>query len=182
MKSRTGEIKLQGRLTIVPCTQRKACEFIAQYHRHHRPPRGSVINMAVVDEGCRVRGVATAGRPVARVLDDGQTLEVNRVATDGCPNACSALYGALARAARSLGYRSIITYTLPSEGGSSLKGAGWIVDCGTRGGEWVHAGRERANDWPTTVKWRWSKALAESAPKPIWPEAGVDSRQLELIG
>lgn len=116
----------RSRLYVVPCTQRKAFEYIAARHRHHRPPNGTIMNLAVVDESGLVRGVATASRPVSRFLDDGLTLEVSRVATDGCPNACSALYGAIARAARALGYTSAITYTLPSEGGGVIEG-GWVV-------------------------------------------------------
>ena len=122
------------RLRVIPCTFKAACSFIANHHRHHRPPAGSVINVAVIDDEGLVRGVATAGRPVARMLDDGFTLEVNRVATDGAPNACSALYGAIARIARAMGYASIVTYTLPSEGGSSLRGAGWDVEGESGGG------------------------------------------------
>lgn len=115
----------QPHLTIVPLTQREAVAFIREHHRHHPPPRGDVFRLGVADEDGTVRGVAMIGRPVARHLDDGWTLEVNRVATDGCPNACSALYGAAWRAARALGWRRVITYTLASESGSSLRGAGW---------------------------------------------------------
>jgi hypothetical protein len=35
------------------------------------------------------------------------------------------LYGAIARAARALGYRRLITYTLASESGTSLRAVGW---------------------------------------------------------
>jgi hypothetical protein len=78
-----------------------------------------------VSEGEVVRGVAIVGRPIARHQDDGWTLEVNRCCTDGAKNACSMLYAAAWRAARALGYRRLITYTLPAEGGASLRGAGW---------------------------------------------------------
>ena len=122
------------------------------------------MNLAVVDEAGLVRGVATASRPVSRFLDDGSTLEVSRVATDGCPNACSALYGAIARAAKALGYTSAITYTLPSEGGASLRGAGWNCDGSTGGGSWDKPSRRRVDKAPTSVKTRWRKQLAGSAP------------------
>ena len=74
-----------------------------------------------------LRAVCIVGRPVARHFDDGQTLEVNRTATDGTRNANSMLYGAAARAAFALGYTRLITYTQASESGSSLKAAGWKV-------------------------------------------------------
>ena len=60
-------------------------------------------------------GVAICGRPVARRLDDGYTLEVNRLCTDGTPNACSILYAAAYRAARAMGYNKVITYILDTE-------------------------------------------------------------------
>lgn len=171
------------RLHVVPCTLKMACKFISMAHRHHRPPVGSVFNLAVVDTSGMVRGVATIGRPVARMLDDGFTVEVNRVATDGTPNACSALYGAVARAARSLGYTTCITYTLPSEGGASLRGAGWEIDCDNAGGgSWVHSGKKRNNDWPLMAKWRWSKSLskADRPSKITWPEP-KDAPQMTLF-
>lgn len=70
-------------------------------------------------------GVAIVGRPTARMLDDGWTVEVTRLATDGAHNACSILYAAAWRAARAMGYRRCVTFTLPEEGGASLRGAGW---------------------------------------------------------
>lgn len=42
-------------------------------------------------------GVAIAGQPIARKLDDGLTIEVRRLCTDGTKDACSKLYGACAR-------------------------------------------------------------------------------------
>lgn len=73
-------------------------------------------------------GVAVGALPSARALMDGYTLEVTRVATNGYPNACSMLYAASANAARALGYRRCVTYTLESEKGTALKAAGWKVD------------------------------------------------------
>lgn len=113
-------------LRVVPITQREAKAFVAAVHRHHKPPAGSVFCIAVaVDD--TVVGVAMVGRPVAREYDNGYTLEVNRTATDGTPNANSMLYGAAWRAAKALGYRRLITYTMASESGGSLRGAGWTV-------------------------------------------------------
>lgn len=68
-----------------------------------------------------------AGRPVARGLDDGHTIEVVRLATDGTPNACSMLYGACWRAARALGYVRGVTYTQTDESGASLRASGWTL-------------------------------------------------------
>jgi hypothetical protein len=141
-------------VTIVPCTLREACAFVAQHHRHHRPPRGCLFCIgAVVEE--RVVGVAIVGRPVARALQDGFTAEVTRVATDGTRNACSALYGAAWRAARAIGYRRLVTYTLPSEGGASLRGAGWRCIGEAGGGSWSRASRPRVDMHPMQQKMRW---------------------------
>ena len=111
-------------LRIVPLSFRQACAFIAEHHRHHKPPRG--MKFAIGVENGHLCGVATAGRPVARAYDDGLTLEVNRTCTDGTDNANSMLYGAIWRAAKAMGYRRCITYTQDGESGASLKGAGWV--------------------------------------------------------
>ncbi|MFD4401029.1 XF1762 family protein [Kitasatospora sp. NPDC058478] len=111
-------------LTITPLGFREACEAVERLHRHHRRPRGHKFSIGVA-AGTELVGVAIIGRPVARAFDDGWTLEVTRLATDGTPNSCSALYGAAWRAARACGYRRMITYTHASEPGTSLRAAGW---------------------------------------------------------
>lgn len=113
------------RLTIVPLTWRQACAFNDDMHRHHKAPRGCKFAIGVVDPTRKLRGVALCGRPVARALDDGLTIEVNRTATDGCVNANSALYGACWRIATAMGYLRIVTYNQQGETGSSLKAAGF---------------------------------------------------------
>ncbi len=120
-------------LSIVPISQKEAFLFVKQLHRHHKPPRGSVFQLAAVKDG-EIVGVAIVGRPVARRLQDGWTLEVNRCCTDGTRNACSFLYGAAWRAAKALGYRKLITYTLPAEGGGEPKRCG--VDPNRKGWGW----------------------------------------------
>ena len=92
-----------SRLRVIPITFAGAKAFITVHHRHHRAPVGHMFSLAVLDGTDSVRGVATVGRPVARMLDDGRTLEVTRLATDGCYNACSALYGAAWREVRRRG-------------------------------------------------------------------------------
>lgn len=99
-----------------PIAFAEVCAFIAAHHRHHKPPVSHLFSVAASD-GEKVVGVAVVGRPVARMLQDGWTAEVTRLATDGSKNACSLLYGAAWRAARALGYRRLVTYTLPEEGG-----------------------------------------------------------------
>jgi hypothetical protein len=131
-------------LRVVPCSLKEANAFVALHHRHHKPARGCKFCVAVADGG-RVVGVAIVGRPVARGLQDGLTLEVNRCCTDGSRNACSLLYGAAWRAARVLGYERLVTYTLPEEGGASLRGAGWHLIGHRGGGNWNTPTRPRAD-------------------------------------
>ena len=94
----------QPRLKVVPIHLREANAYVREHYRHHGPVVGYKFAVAVATEDDVIRGVAIVGRPVARRLDDGLTLEVNRLATDGTPNACSALYGASWRVAKELGY------------------------------------------------------------------------------
>jgi len=145
------------RLEIVPCTLRAANAYVKEHHRHHKPPQGARFALAVADEDGVLRGVAMVGNPVARMLNDGRTAEVVRVATDGCPNACSALYGAAWRAARALGYKKLITYTLQEEGGASLRGAGWTCIGEAGGGTWNRKSRPRVDEHPLQVKMRWER-------------------------
>lgn len=143
-------------LRLLPCTLTDAAAFVRQHHRHHRPPQGGLFAVAVGDDV--VRGVAIVGRPVARGLQDGWTAEVTRLATDGARNACSMLYGACWRAARALGWRRLVTYTLPSEGGASLRAAGWRLIGEAGGGSWSCESRPRVDRHPTQTKLRWEVA------------------------
>lgn len=141
-------------LSLVPITLRDACAFIAEHHRHHDPPRGCILTVGAAT-GDRVVGVCVVGRPVARMLQDGFTAEVTRVATDGARNANSFLYGAAWRACRALGYRRLVTYTLPGEGGASLRAAGWTLLGEAGGGSWSRRSRPRVDHAPTQVKLAW---------------------------
>ena len=127
---------------------------MTEHHRHHKAPQGGLFAVAVSDAN-DVRGVAIVGRPVARMLADGWTAEVTRVCTDGARNACSMLYAAAWRACRALGYRRLITYTLVTESGASLRGAGWRVVGEAGGGSWSRESRPRIDKHPIQRKLRW---------------------------
>jgi hypothetical protein len=143
-----------SRLEVVPITLAEANTFVEQYHRHHRPVVGHKYSLAVTD-GEKIVGVAIVGRPVARYLDDGWTLEVNRCCTDGTRNACSMLYAASWRAARAMGYHKLITYILDSETGVSLKAAGWKC-LGEAGGlRWTGKRRPTVDLCPAQMKIKW---------------------------
>ena len=143
------------RLTIVPVSLRDAASYVSQYHRHHKPPQGGKFAVAVADDTETIRGVAIVGRPVSRILDDSWTAEVLRVATDSCPNACSALYAASWRVARAMGYRRLVTYTLDTEPGTSLLAAGWKLVGQAGGGSWNRNSRPRVDTHPLQGKLRW---------------------------
>jgi hypothetical protein len=117
-------------LRIVPLTLKAANDFVASVHRHHGAITGGLdyFRVGCVDGEGKLRGVAIVTRPPNRNSDDGTTCEVVRLATDGVHNACSFLYGACARIARAMGFKRLITYTLESEGGASLRAAGWIME------------------------------------------------------
>ena len=139
-------------IELRPITQPDAFAFIAQHHRHHRPPVGALWWQAVHDDAGQLVGVAISGRPVARALDDGLTVEVTRLCTDGTPNACSMLYAAARRAAEAKGYRRGLTYILASEPGTSLRAAGWQSLWTTSGGSWDRPARRRIDKHPTEPK------------------------------
>lgn len=140
-------------LEVVPTTLAEANEYVKRHHRHHKPTVGHKFSLAVAD-GERVVGVAIVGRPVSRHLDDGWTLEVNRLCTDGTKNACSKLYAAAWRAARALGYRRLVTYILESEPGTSLKAAGWRCVGEAGGLRWTGQRRPQVDLYPAQLKLR----------------------------
>ena len=145
-------------LFLIPVSLKDANAFVAAHHRHHKPTRGHKFSIGCASGGQLV-GVAIVGRPVSRYLDDGLTLEVNRLCTTGEQNACSMLYGAAARAAKAMGYQKIITYTLDSEPGTSLRAAGWTC-VGPAGGErWTGQRRPAADLYPAQMKLRYEKLL-----------------------
>ena len=111
-------------LKIRPISLKTAQQFVKDHHRHNKPPTGHKFSIGLYD-GDILIGIATAGRPVARALDDGLTLEITRTCTNGERNANSMLYGAIVRAATALGYIKCVTYTQQDESGASLRGAGW---------------------------------------------------------
>jgi hypothetical protein len=150
----------QPTITVVPLTLPTANLVVERIHRHHAAiPAGFVWWAVGAVAGGELVGVAIAGRPTNRNNDDGQTVEVLRVATDGTPNAPSALLGACARAAKAIGARRVITYTLDSEGGASLRGAGWVRELDGIESCWTKGTSRRkavAREHMTQAKTRWA--------------------------
>jgi hypothetical protein len=164
------------RLIAVPCSVTRAREVVESLHRHHGPSTSGLYAAAVATEDGTVRGVALIGRPVARLLDDGWTLEVTRVATDGTPNACSALYGIARRLAAALGYARLVTYTRADEPGSSPRAAGLADDGPIRARSWNMPGRARTDKTEIVPRRRWSLDLGDSL-EVKWPERPPPQRE-----
>lgn len=139
-------------LTIPPISLHSANRCVALHHRHHQPVRDCSAGVAVRDRAGG-RGVAILGRPVARRRAAARTADVT-------PTACSMLDGAAWRAVRRLGYLRLVTYTVPSEPGASLRGAGWALIGEVAGGSWTREARPRIGRHPTVPKLRWERAFA----------------------
>jgi len=146
---------------LCPVTLREAQAFVLQYHRHNDPPQGHKFSIGLTENG-RLVGVVVCGRPIARTLDNGYTAEITRCCVmDNVRNANSRLYAAALRAARAMGYRRVLTYTLPEESGASLKAAGFREDGMTKPNPngWDMPGRPRKKPtkYPYCQKIRWIK-------------------------
>lgn len=158
-----GQLLLDHNLVVVPVTLTVAKAFVLEHHRHCPPPAGWRFGAAVMN-GAQMIAVVCVGRPVARALDHTKVVEVNRlcvrtdVPTGYVWNACSLLYGWAAREAKKRGFARVITYTLDTEPGTSLKAAGWLHDGSVQG---------RKRGWrtglPTTDKTRWARDLGARA-------------------
>lgn len=158
-------------IKAVPVSLKQAQAYVDELHRHHVHTVGDKYRVGAEVDG-KLVGVVQVGRPVSRYLDDGKTLEVIRLCTDGTKDVCSFLYAKSARIAKELGYSKIITYILESESGISLKASGWHLEdpeCG--GGNWSSPSRPRdivdtqlslypmREKYSTVKKQRWAKEL-----------------------
>ena len=142
-------------MEAIPINFKTAKEFINKNHSHHKAPQGWKFGIGI-KENNKIIGVGIAGRPVARLLDNGFTLEITRCCTDGSKkNIASMIYGSLCRAAKALGYRRCITYTLITEKGTSLKASNWKKKHITKGNTWNRKNRQRKDKHPTCDKIMW---------------------------
>jgi|TARA_Y100000310_G_scaffold286526_1_gene310814 hypothetical protein len=142
-------------LRIIPLDLKEANRAVDMFHRHHKPVVGHRFSLGAVDESGKLVGAAIAGRPIARVTNQKFVLEVTRVATDGTKNACSLLLGAVARAAKNMGYSRVQTTTLQKESGSSLRACGWVCHETNRNGKHWDSRSGRDVDCKDELKVRW---------------------------
>lgn len=158
-------IPASGKLEVREIRLRDAGAFVNLYHRHLAGPVGHLFSLGCLVEGVMV-GAAVVGRPVARHLDDGRTVEITRLASSGMRNVCSKLLGAVRREAGQRGYTRVFTYTLSEESGASLKAAGYTCEGEAGGGKWSRRGRARDDRHPTGSKRRWSTNTCASTASP----------------
>lgn len=145
-------------IRAIPLELRQANEFVERLHRHHDPVHRDKFRVGAEIDG-KLVGVVQVARPVSRMLDDGKTVEVVRLCTDGTKDVCSFLYSRAARIAKEMGYDRIITYILYTESGASLRACGWTEDGTTNGGCWDRPSRRRSTTAPTVPKKRFVMQL-----------------------
>ena len=123
-------------MNAVPLNLNECAAYIDKLHRHHAPLKRDKFRVGC-ESGGELVGVVQVGRPLSRYLDDGKTLEVLRLCSNGERNVCSFLYSKAARIAKEMGYTKIITYILETEDGASLKASGWHIDAENVGGGYM---------------------------------------------
>jgi hypothetical protein len=144
------------RLEAVPMNLEEANQFVRRFHRHSIPTVGCKFAFGAKCEEMLLRGVLIAGRPVSRNLDNGRILEVLRTCTDGTRNVNSFLYARSIVIAKAMGYHKVITYTLKSETGESLRAVGAKIVAEVPAGEWSCKSRPRkSQEVYKSDKYRW---------------------------
>ena len=152
-------------LSVIPISLREANDFVSSFHRHNgRTARDGGKFAIGATTGEQLVGIAIVGRPIARFLDNGYTAEVTRTCTspDAPKGTISFLYSACWRICQAMGYLKLVTYTLTTESGASLRGAGWkcIGQISSNKNGWSREGRER--EWQSIYdqpKLRWEKEV-----------------------
>lgn len=143
-------------LTIQPISLSTANTLVHLWHRHSRQAHAHQWSLGLFATDFTLHGAVIIARPVARHLDDGHTVEIVRLVTDGTRNACSMLSGAACRQAHARGYRTVITYTLESETGASLRAAGFVAVAAVRADQWNRPSRPRRSQ-PARRRVRWER-------------------------
>lgn len=151
-------------MKLIPVNRTQVTEYIKKHHRHHKPPAGYKFAIGLANDLNQLVGVIVAGRPVARNLDDGSTLEITRCCVDSTTkNAVSMLYGAVVRAGKAMGYTRFITYTRLDETGESLRAAGWLPAYQTKAKSWNTPSRTRTDKTEVVERVCWSPSWLGSS-------------------
>lgn len=150
-------------MKIVPLTLRQANDFVEQHHRHSARTAndGGKFAIGLQVDGALI-GAAIVGRPVARLLQVEGSAEILRCCVlPGAPKgACSRLYGRCKRIWQLMGGDRVVTYSLASEPGDSLRGAGFVIEAEVAARTWDTPSRRRdARAIEEQDKLRWGCAL-----------------------
>lgn len=132
-----------GKLKAVPLELKQANSFVDELHRHHDPVFRDKFRVGTMLNG-KLVGVVQIGRPVSRMLDDGRTVEVTWLCSDGTENVCSFLYGRAAKIAREMGVQQNYHLHFTDRAGNVAESR-W-VDAGSR----KMRGRELGQAQPQT--------------------------------
>lgn len=128
-------------MRVVPISLKDANEFVEKHHRHNRKVVTHKVSIGLEKDG-ELIGVGIAGIPIARLLNDGKTLELRRICVKpGHPNACSKLMSRMKQIGQLMGYERIITYTLQKESGVSLRAVGARCVANVKPGNWKRKGK-----------------------------------------
>jgi hypothetical protein len=143
-------------MEIKPISLKSANEFVKKFHRHNGCTAGNGGKFAIsLYYNNEMIGVAIAGRPIARELNDDESLEILRVCVlEGYSNGCSMLYGRCAKIAKLMGYKKIYTYSLKTESQSSLKAIG-AKPFPVKGHSWNNRPNRQIQMISLLDKWRW---------------------------
>ena len=156
-------------IRLAPIDHVEVNQFVQQHHRHNAMLRFQQFYLSIRDTKDKLRGVALMRTPIASPTGAAfvDALEVTRCCTDGVKNGCSMLYGACSRIAQALGYKRIITYTLTTESGASLKASGFEIEhttvpkphitWNTRPDRHPQLVTGMVDVIPLGIKYRWSK-------------------------
>ena len=154
-----------SKLEIVPISLAEAQEFVENHHRHLGKVAGAKFQIGLANDDY-ICGVVVVGRPLARLINDGWTLEVTRCCTDGTKNANSMLYAAAWRTTRAMGYKRLITYTHVNESGTTMKAAGWKCVGKTKGASWHSENRPRIHKGLIIDKYKWEVTSTDDIGQP----------------
>jgi len=151
-------------MKIVPLLLRRANDFVERYHRHSARTSNDGGKYAIgLEHDGELVGVAIVGRPISRMLQlEGEhPAELLRLCTSPtCPKGGgSKLYSRAKRIWQLMGGSHFHTYTLITESGAVLRGAGLREPVATT----------RAQQWDRPSRHRRATAIAEK-PKRRWTE------------
>jgi hypothetical protein len=123
---------------IAPIPLSVANDFVKKYHRHNDERKIHKFSLGLYkksEDKDILIGVAICGSPTGISYNGKSFLEVYRVCVTEANNSCSMLYGRCTRIAKELGYEKLITYTLKTEPGTTVKASGFELETDEAGGK-----------------------------------------------